>query len=48
MKYLDYVGFSIPNDFVVGYGMDGKKEYYRDLPHICTLNNYGKSLFRSS
>ncbi len=29
----DYVGFSIPNDFVIGYGMD-YAERYRNLPDI--------------
>ena len=32
----DYVGFSIPNRFVVGYGMDFA-ERYRNLPDICLL-----------
>jgi len=32
----DYVGFSIPNQFVVGYGMD-YAEKYRNLPDICIL-----------
>lgn len=32
----DYVGFSIPNLFVVGYGMD-YAERYRNLPDICLL-----------
>ncbi len=32
----DYVGFSIPNHFVVGYGMD-YAERYRNLPDICIL-----------
>jgi hypoxanthine phosphoribosyltransferase len=30
---LDYVGFTIPNHFVVGYGLD-VDEYYRHLPYI--------------
>lgn len=30
----DYVGFSIPNLFVIGYGMD-YAERYRNLPDIC-------------
>lgn len=30
---LDYVGFRIPDEFVVGYGMD-LVELYRNLPHI--------------
>jgi len=29
----DYVGFSIPDEFVVGYGLD-LGEFYRNLPHI--------------
>ncbi len=30
---LDYVGFEIPNDFVVGYGLDYDNRY-RNLPYI--------------
>jgi len=33
---LKYVGFQIPNDYVVGYGLD-YRELYRNLPFICTL-----------
>ena len=29
----DYVGFTIPDEFVVGYGLD-LNELYRNLPHI--------------
>ncbi len=29
----DYVGFTIPNEFVVGYGLDFN-EYYRNLPYV--------------
>jgi hypoxanthine phosphoribosyltransferase len=32
----DYVGFEIPDRFVVGYGMD-YAERYRNLPDICML-----------
>ena len=32
----DYVGFSIPNAFVVGYGLD-YNEYYRNLPYVGIL-----------
>ncbi len=32
----DYVGFSIPNLFVVGFGMDFA-ERYRNLPDICLM-----------
>ncbi|MCV7230508.1 hypoxanthine phosphoribosyltransferase [Mycolicibacterium komossense] len=33
---IQYVGFDIPNEFVVGYGLD-YAERYRDLPYIGTL-----------
>ena len=32
----DYVGFTIPNEFVVGYGLD-YNDYYRNLPFIGIL-----------
>lgn len=34
---IAYVGFEIPNEFVVGYGLD-YLERYRDLPYIGTLD----------
>lgn len=35
---LNYYCFDIPNEFVVGYGMDyGKEELYRNLPDVCVL-----------
>lgn len=33
---LRYVGFQVPSDFVVGYGLD-YRELYRNLPFICVL-----------
>ena len=33
---LDYVGFTIPNEFVVGYGLD-YRGLYRNLPCIAAL-----------
>ena len=33
----DYVGFSIPNAFVVGYGLD-YNEKYRNLPYVGVLH----------
>jgi hypoxanthine phosphoribosyltransferase len=34
--HADYVGFEIPDQFVVGYGMDAA-ERYRNLPDICVV-----------
>jgi hypoxanthine phosphoribosyltransferase len=33
----DYVGFEIPNEFVVGYGLD-YAERYRNLKDVCVLS----------
>ena len=32
-SFLDVVGFVLPNDFLVGYGLDCKNQY-RHLPHV--------------
>lgn len=37
-KPADYVGFDIPDKFVVGYGLD-LAGFYRNLPHIGIPNN---------
>ena len=34
--YADYIGFTIPNEFVVGFGLD-YNEYYRNLPFVGVL-----------
>ncbi|CFX98609.1 Hypoxanthine phosphoribosyl transferase [Syntrophomonas zehnderi OL-4] len=34
--YPDYVGFTIPDEFIVGYGLD-YDEKYREYPDICIL-----------
>lgn len=36
---IDYVGFKIPNDFVVGYGLD-YQGFYRNLPYIAQVQNF--------
>lgn len=33
----DYVGFEIPNEYVIGYGMDFNQKL-RNLPYVATLN----------
>ncbi|MDH7500939.1 MAG: hypoxanthine phosphoribosyltransferase [candidate division NC10 bacterium] len=33
---IDYIGFRVPDDFVVGYGLDFAQKY-RNLPYIATL-----------
>ncbi|XP_065775634.1 phosphoribosyltransferase domain-containing protein 1 isoform X2 [Muntiacus reevesi] len=38
-------GFEIPNLFVVGYALD-YNEYFRDLNHICVINDHGKEKYR--
>jgi hypoxanthine phosphoribosyltransferase len=35
---VDYVGFKIPNDFVVGYGLDYQGQY-RNLPYIAQVQD---------
>jgi hypoxanthine phosphoribosyltransferase len=41
----DYCGFSIPDEFVVGYCLDFN-EHFRDLQHICVLNPKGIERYR--
>ena len=33
---IDYLGFTVPNEFLVGYGLDFDQKY-RNLPDICCL-----------
>lgn len=33
---IDYCGFSIPDQFVVGYGLD-YEQYFRNLPYVAVL-----------
>ncbi len=35
---IDYICFEIPNQYVVGYGLDYKNRY-RNLPYIASLDN---------
>jgi hypoxanthine phosphoribosyltransferase len=40
---VKYVGFDLPNEFVVGYGLD-YRERYRELPYVGVLKStlYGQ------
>ena len=35
---IRYVGFEIPNEFAIGYGLD-LEERYRNLPYVAALSN---------
>lgn len=41
----DFVGFSVPNEFVVGYSLD-YNEIFRDLEHVCLVNEEALKKFR--
>jgi hypoxanthine phosphoribosyltransferase len=43
--YADYIGFVIPDEFVVGFGMD-YNEAYRDLNHLCVINEAGIDYYK--
>lgn len=38
---IEYVGFTIPNKYVVGYGLDHQNRY-RNLPYIAVLDQAGE------
>ncbi|CAD5116205.1 DgyrCDS5121 [Dimorphilus gyrociliatus] len=42
----EYVGFEIPDKFIVGYALD-YNEHFRDLSHICVINEQGKRKYAS-
>ena len=39
---IDYVGFNIPNQYVVGYGLDYQQKY-RNLPYLAVLDTVDDS-----
>lgn len=48
IQYLvdfEYVGFVVPNDFLVGFGLD-YNECFRDLQHLCVINKLGIEKFK--
>ncbi|KAB0386621.1 hypothetical protein FD755_001577 [Muntiacus reevesi] len=42
----DFVGFEIPDKFVVGYALD-YNEHFRDLNHVCVISNTGKAKYKA-
>ncbi|MCJ8734088.1 hypothetical protein PDJAM_G00231320 [Pangasius djambal] len=42
----DFVGFEVPDKFVVGYALD-YNEYFRDLNHICVISETGKEKYKA-
>jgi hypoxanthine phosphoribosyltransferase len=36
--HIDYTGFTVPDEFLVGYGLDCN-EQYRNIPEICILDD---------
>ncbi|XP_051846690.1 hypoxanthine-guanine phosphoribosyltransferase-like [Antechinus flavipes] len=42
----DFVGFEIPDQFVVGYGLD-YNEYFRHLNHVCIISEAGKDKYKA-
>lgn len=41
----DYIGFSLPNKWIVGYNID-YNGHFRDLPHVAIINDSAKEKFR--
>jgi hypoxanthine phosphoribosyltransferase len=36
---IDYLGFTIEDKFVIGYGLDGPQEHFRNLPYVGVLGD---------
>jgi hypoxanthine phosphoribosyltransferase len=43
---IEYLGFLIPDSFVVGFGMDYNEEF-RQLMHLCVINQVGIDKFKN-
>lgn len=45
LEHLKYVGFEIPNEFVIGYGLDYEQQF-RNLKPICVINKHGEEIYK--
>lgn len=43
--FVDYIGFLIPDEFVIGFGLDYNEEF-RQLDHLCSINSLGIEKFK--
>lgn len=43
---VDYLGFLVPNSFIIGFGMD-YNENFRHLYHLCVINAEGINEFKT-
>ncbi len=41
----DYIGFYIPDKFVIGYGLDYNQRF-RDLMHLCVISKKGIEMYK--
>jgi hypoxanthine phosphoribosyltransferase len=49
LKYnyeIDYIGFLIPDEFLIGFGMD-YNDQFRQLNHLCTINQEGIERYKT-
>jgi len=35
--HVEYIGFKVPNQYIVGYGLDYRQKY-RNLPYLAVLD----------
>lgn len=42
----DFVGFSVPDEFVIGYCLD-YNDAFRDMNHICVINQHGIEKYKN-
>ena len=45
--FSKYTGFLVEDNFLIGYGLD-YNELFRDMPHVCKINEEGIEKFKST